>query len=439
MTKYLIIILFLLASSCSEEQKKETYTLGSVAEEFVRLCHATAKFDSDFVDAYFGPDSLKELNNKDTSLRHIKVRSNFLRKVLDTIKIDSEDTPVSLRKNFLDAQFQAMNSRINYLIGYPEKFDEECENIYRAKSPNLDSNDFKVILEILDKLLIGGGSIQKKYNDFKDKFIIPKDKIDTVFRTAIAEARRRTKKYFDFLPQEDFKLEYVTDKAWSGYNWFQGMNKSLIQINLDQPIYIDRAIDLAAHEGYPGHHTFHSSIEQVYALDSGWVEYSIYPLFSPMSLISEGSANFGIKVAFPGEEKLKFEKEVLYPLAGLDSSKADKFAKVQSLVHKLTYAGNVAAQKYLDGEFTDEEATNYLIKYNLMTRSRAEQRLKFIEKYRSYVINYNVGQDLIEEFINSQGGTEDNPGRRWILFRDLLRHPYLADQLQEIIDKKAGV
>jgi len=48
------------------------------------------------------------------------------------------------------------------------------------------------------------------------------------------------------------------------------------------------------------------------------VEFSIYPLFSPQSLISEGSANFGREVAFSLDERLAFERDVLFPLAGLD-------------------------------------------------------------------------------------------------------------------------
>ena len=39
----------------------------------------------------------------------------------------------------------------------------------------------------------------------------------------------------------------------------------------------------------------------------GWTEYSVYPLYSPQSLIAEGSANYGIDLAFPGPEKLTFE------------------------------------------------------------------------------------------------------------------------------------
>ncbi len=62
------------------------------------------------------------------------------------------------------------------------------------------------------------------------------------------------------------------------------------------------------------------------------MEFSIYPLFSPTSLIAEGTANYGIKVAFPGEERVKYEKEILFPLAGLDASKADEYYKILRLI-----------------------------------------------------------------------------------------------------------
>jgi len=61
---------------------------------------------------------------------------------------------------------------------------------------------------------------------------------------------------------ERFTIEYVTGKSWSGYNWYQGDYKSLIQVNTDLPIYIDRAIDLACHEGYPGHHVYNVLLEK---------------------------------------------------------------------------------------------------------------------------------------------------------------------------------
>ena len=150
-------------------------------------------------------------------------------------------------------------------------------------------------------------------------------------------------------PNESFTVEYVTNKPWSGYNWYQGNYRSLIQVNTDLPIYIDRAIDLACHEGYPGHHVYNALLEKHLVRDRGWVEFTVYPLFSPQSLIAEGTANYGIEVAFPGDERETFERDVLFPLAGLDPSQAAAYARVQALVDRLAYAGNEAARGYLNG------------------------------------------------------------------------------------------
>ena len=134
---------------------------------------------------------------------------------------------------------------------------------------------------------------------------------------AIAECRTRTLRHIALPANERFTLAFVTDKPWSGYNYFQGDAASKIEINTDQPIFTDRAIDLGCHEGYPGHHVYNALLEKTFVRDRGWVEMSVYPLYSPMSFVAEGSANYGIDLAFPGDEAETFEREVLLPLAGL--------------------------------------------------------------------------------------------------------------------------
>ena len=153
-------------------------------------------------------------------------------------------------------------------------------------------------------------------------------------------------------------------------------------------------------------------------------------MFSPQSLIAEGSANYGIDVVFPGESRIKFEKEVLFPLAGLDSGKVDKYYKMLSLLFELEYAVNDAARNYLDGKFNKEETINWLIKYSLMTTEKAEKRIDFIERYRSYVINYNLGKDIVKGYIEREGGTADNPEKRWELFRHILSTPQTPSGLR---------
>jgi hypothetical protein len=229
---------------------------------------------------------------------------------------------------------------------------------------------------------------------------------------------------------ESFTVEYVTNKPWSGYNWYQGNYRSLIQVNTDLPIYIDRAIDLACHEGYPGHHVYNALLEKHLVRDRGWVEFTVYPLFSPQSLIAEGTANYGIEVAFPGDERAAFERDVLYPEAGLDPSQASAYARVQTLVDRLAYAGNEAARIYLNGSTDRKQATAWLSQYAMMSPVRAEQRTRFFDTYRSYVINYNLGKDLVKQYVESRGGVAAQPAKRWEEFVRLLASPRLPSGLR---------
>jgi hypothetical protein len=260
--------------------------------------------------------------------------------------------------------------------------------------------------------------------------VIPKDKLDTVFHLAIKACRERTLAHIKLPPSENFSVEYVTNKPWGGYNWYKGNYHSVIQVNTDLPVYIDRAIDLAAHEGYPGHHVYNALLEKNLVRDRGWIEFSVYPLFSPQSLIAEGTANFGKEVVFTKAERLAFEKDVLWPAAGIDPSRAEEFYAVQDLVKQLNYATNEAARRYVNGEIDANAAATWLQKYALMDEKRAKQSARFIEKYRSYVINYNLGEDMVRSYIEKRGGTERQPEQRWHEFEQLLASPRLPGDIR---------
>jgi hypothetical protein len=223
-------------------------------------------------------------------------------------------------------------------------------------------------------------------------------------------------------------VEYVTNQSWSGYNWYQGSHHSLIQVNVDFPSLIDRAVDLACHEGYPGHHTYNALLEQNLVNERGWPEYSVYALFSPQSLIAEGSANFGIEMAFPGDERLEFERDVLFPLAGLDPATAASYQRVQELMARMNFAGNEAARLYIDGDADEDAAVAWLVRYAMYSPGGARQQLRFVDQYRSYVINYNLGLELVREFVDGNGA-DPAPDARWDRFMRLLASPRLPGDL----------
>jgi hypothetical protein len=407
--------------------------MDQIAESYVKLVLAIGTYDPDFVDAYYGPPEWKE-DAESLSKDQILVRADTLLSNLNRIAMTSRfDEMGYLRLQYLIKQTRAARTRVEMLMGKKFTFDEEAELVYDVKPPVNGKEYFEAILDKLSKTLPAGeagATLQQRYESYRSAFVIPKDRLDAVFTAAIDECRRRTKKHLELPEGESFVVEYVNDKPWSAYNWYKGKSHSVIQVNTDLPIFIDRAIDLAAHEGYPGHHVYNALLEENLARKRGWVEFTVYALFSPQSLIAEGSANFGVHVVFPGEERIEWEGKTLFPLAGLDGSKAGEYYKIFALTEKLSYAGNEAARGYLNGTMERAEAVEWLVRYALMSPERAEQRVKFIEKYRSYVINYNLGQDLVREYIESRGGVSTNTAKRWEEFGKLLSSPRLPSGLK---------
>jgi len=250
----------------------------------VSLCLEIGHYDPDFVDAYYGPESLRPADSVFVSQGEIPFEELKWRAVTLLEKVErmspTENNPDEEKRLLnLEKQIRAVYARLYSLVGDTMPFDKESHMLYDAIAPQYEFEYYDSLLSILDKLVPGSGKLEDRYTTYASQFQIPESKLDTLFRTAIAEARKRTQLHIELPEQESFKLEYVTQKPWSGYNWYKGNAHSLIQINTDLPVSIDRVIDLASHEGYPGHHVFNMMIEDHLVNQRNWVEYSIYPLW----------------------------------------------------------------------------------------------------------------------------------------------------------------
>jgi hypothetical protein len=404
--------------------------MNQIADRYVRLVLKVGQHDENFVDAYYGDPARKPAGTP-APLADLSREAAAVVADLKKVPIPADaDELTRLRHEYLDKQLAAVQARLEMLEGRKFTFDEESARLYDAEAPTKSEADFKAVHDELERLLPGKGTLASRYAAFRDQYVIPAAKLDAVFRAAIEGCRSRTLQHLSLPPGEVFTVEYVTGKPWSAYNWYKGNFTSVIQVNTGLPITIDRAIDLACHEGYPGHHVYNALLEKSLVRDRGWIEFSVYPLFSPQSLIAEGTANFGIEVAFPGEARTVFERDTLYPLAGLDPKTAERYAAVQHAIDKLSYAGNEAARQYLNGKIDRDAAVAWLETWAMSPKDRALQRTHFFDTYRSYVINYNFGKDLVRAYIEKRGGTEDHPDVRWREFGKLLASPRLPSGLR---------
>ena len=427
------ILCALLLAGCGGERgasppAPDPARLDPIARRYVVLALELGHHDPNFVDAYYGPDSLKAAADAESlSVPQVRAAAESLIAVLGDRIPTYADSLVGLRHQYLRVQLGAMATRARMLGGERLSFDQEARALYDAEPPHYPPAHFDSLLARLDSLLPGREPLDARYQRFRDRLNLPAPLVDTVFRTAIAACRARTLAHLALPPGERFDLEYVKGTSWNAYNWYKGGYHSLIQVNLDFPIAIDRAIDLACHEGYPGHHVYNALLEQALSRGRGWVETTVYPLYSPQSLIAEGSANYGIDMAFPADQRVTFERDSLFPLAKLDQRLAERNAAVRQVVERLNYARNEVARRYLDGQIDSAGAVREMSRYWLSTPAASAKTVRFIRDYRAYVINYNLGRDLVAAWVGRTAGAD--PENRWRAFGALLSAPLLPRDL----------
>ena len=389
----------------------------------MRLALALGEHDNDYVDAYFGPAEWRdEASRQALSLADIATAADELVAALQAINAANAESLLKLRRNFLLAHLQSLAAVSRVRDGLELSFDEESQSIYGFVAPSYPPEHYAEALQKLDAMLPGDGPTHERYREFRQQYRIPDDKVEAVVRRGIDACREQTRQHMALPEGENFTLEFVSGKPWGAYNWYQGNAQGLIQVNLGRPRYLGISIQLGCHEGYPGHHTFSSLLDELYLQQHGWVEFSVYPLFSPQAMIFEGSGDLAAAIAFPGDARYEFLRETIVPITGNDAVDLDALRKLQGLRHEMRYAGIEAARKYLDGDWSKKETIAWLTTYELVAPEEMDAWFGFTDRYRAYRINYVLGEDLVRSYVNNENPDGDVDGD-WRALAKLLSLP----------------
>ena len=421
--RWIAALLVLVMASCAQ---KPAGDLNALAEAYVRMTLEIGAHEDGYVDAYYGPaewQSAAKAHPRSTA--ELKTAADVLHAQIVQVEDAATDPAVKQRAHVLAAYVASARFRLDMIHGAHAPFREEAQRLF-ALAPDIKPlSDYDRVLARIDALVPGHGDLAQRVDAFRARYAIPDNKLQAVIQTAIDECRRRTMQHIALPQNEHFTLRLVKGQSWGAYNYYHGGNQSEIQVDTDLPIYIDRAVGLGCHEGYPGHHVQGIYAEKLYR-QSGYVEYSVAPLFSPQGPINEGGGDYGVDLAFPGNEKLAFEQSTLYPLAGLNPATAPAFDALSRAINDLAGVRLTVAQQYLDGQIDHDRAVALLQHYQLQNHDQAEKALRFIDHYRSYVINYVSGEDLIRRYADSFGHDTD---AHWRAYMNILSQPTLPADL----------
>lgn len=411
----ILAALAVLLSACGHRPDAMAPNLDLAAESYVRLVLALGERDSDSLDSYHGPPAWQvEARARLATLVDIQTAAASLGESLATSTAVGDER----RRMFLVRQLRAIVTRIDILRGRRPPFAEETRALFGVDVRGDDDTAAVSVRADIDRLLPGRGDLTARYAVFDRKSLIAPDRLGPVLARAIQGCRVATRAHLTLPSAERVDVQFVHDLPWSAFTRYQGAYASRIQVNTAMPLTVDRALDLACHEGYPGHHTIDSLLEATFG---GRVEFLVRPLFSPQSLLHEAASSLAASLAFSDAARLAFERDELFPLAGLDPADADRHVRIGRLVDQLHVVQADIARRYLDGELDFPRAAMTFERDALMPS--ADATLKFLNQYRTYAATYTVGRDQVSRYLDARARRHGGDDDKWRAYAELITNP----------------
>jgi hypothetical protein len=412
-------------------------SLDSIAREYVRLALALGERDPDSLDFSIAPEQVSaEVHQVYAPTEEIARTASLLAAELHGLKITANQRS---RADFLLLQLGAMQERTRMLRGHLLPFDSEAQALFATtRLPDTNAKERRALRAKVAAILsaIPGqhgatySSPAARYAAYDRRFLVPPDRLAAVMHAALASCRLHSQAYLTLPAGESIELTFVRNKPWSAFSKYRGRGHSTIEINLDLPVTVDDVLELACHEGYPGHHLFNTMRDLALVQQRGWPEAEVQLTFSPQSYVSEAAAAYAPRLVFSTAERTRVERDILFPLAGLPRSEADRYVSVSTLVRELDSAEPAIAREYVDGRLEFVRAEGQLASELLM--EHAEASLLYLNEYRTYMLAYTDGPRRISNYVNAGlAGTDqlDAAGQartRWERYAQLMEDSRLT-------------
>ena len=318
------------------------------------------------------------------------------------------------RARILAAQLDAMETRIEQLSGRHVAFDDELRRMFGVEPPVAAPVSAADIHAELDKRLPGDGPLSVRLAKYRRRFMVPRGRLHDAVMKSIGLCRGQTRRHLTLPDEESIEVEYVTDKPWSGYSIYRGGYRSIIQVNRTLPLSVGDVLNLACHEGYPGHHVYNTVREQHLVRKLGRTEATALLLFSPEGFRAEAVVSATAPMAFSADERVRIFREELFPLMGIDATDAELYVEIGDLVDQLTATTTPTLLRYLAGRADRDVTTEALRADALMDDPTG--LLAYVDRYRGYALAYTLGRSHFASVFTQADGEH----HRWSTFQRIV-------------------
>ena len=373
--------------------------MSDTVTDYIRLGLDLGRHVDGFVDAYYGPEELSDQAAKGAPVPAPALVEQA-RRLLAGLENDADLEP--LRRAWIEAQAEGLLMSARKLAGDPVGYLDEIEACYGVRPAWREEDEFAADHRRLNEVLPDRADtvgLAERYGAWIESNAVPVDRLEGAVRSLADDFQERTARQFGLPDGETVEFLFETGKPWSGFNYYMGNLRSRVAINLDLPVLSTSLGHLVAHEAYPGHHTEHTRKEVGLVRRRQHLEESIFLVGTPQCLLAEGLADLGFEV-IAGEDREAVVASHLQPL-GIPYA-PDVAASVRQSVESLgSVRGNAAIGIHERG-WSQDEAVDYIERWSLLPRRRAEKAVEFLvdPTWRAYSFCYIEGVALCRRYVD---------------------------------------
>jgi hypothetical protein len=305
------------------------------------------------------------------------------------------------RADYLAAHLRALALAGRKFAGEDVGFVDEVEAYFDVRITKGDPEAYRQAHVALDEALGGSGPLAERIQAHRTADEIPPERLEECIHAFSSALRDRVRATYPLPDSETVIYEVVTDKPWSGFNYYLGNYRSTVAVNADLKQQMANLPRLVAHESYPGHHTEHCRKEVGLVARLGHAEQTIFLVNTPQCLMAEGLADLALYAAI-GPNWGPWAAEI-YADLGLrfDGARAEA---VSAATTALADVRQDAAIMLHDEHRPVDDVVAFLKQWLLVDDDRARQMLRFLSSplWRAYTSTYVEGYRLLRGWLDAR-------------------------------------
>lgn len=393
-------------------------------EEYLRIGLRLDRVVPGFVDAYLGPARLREQVAAEPTAdpAALSVQAADLARRIGDAGLGHS------RADYLISHLDALAVNGRRLAGEQMTLVDEVEHYFQVRIEPTPTDVYAAAHAEISALIGGSGPLPARYEAVRDADLCPVDLVEPAVHRLAAALRAQVAPVG--LPAgEQIDFEIAADAPWSGFNYYQGGYRSRVAINAGIGHRSSQLAVLTAHECYPGHHTEHCRKELLLVDGLGQLEHAIFLVNTPQCLMAEGLGDLALGAAV-GPDWALWSREVLGDT--VPAFDPDLVTALAAAARPLNTVRQNAAIMLHDQHADAEEVLDYVQRWALVSRRRAEQILRFLSDplWRAYTSTYVEGDRLLQPWLDARPAEESAMTR----FQRLLDEPLTPRQIRAELD-----